>query len=795
VPVAAILLSLWGAGALVASLAFARDANALRTLLAEGAPSDRPATVAAIAQRLGLARLPRVRRSAGVSVPAVAGWLRPTLVLPEDGRADEAALIHELAHVQRGDVPTLAGARLTAAVWWWHPLAWLMLRGLAATAEEACDDVVLALTGARREYAQMLTAWAERATLAGAVSCGSRGRGLVARVRRVLDERVRPVVGLSARARAIVAAMTMCVVIVSASMHVRAADEAPAMAAGIAETEGKEVVIAGRVVSPDGSPVAGAAVYTYYQPISPAGRSPWPWTEARTDQAGLFRMVFTTGKVSGAYPLVAFRDGLAAGWQLVEPGTDAEICMRPDPAPCEGAVRDAGGQPVGGAEVRLAFLNLETADGREHVTFGSLPVAITRSDNAGRFSIPGLPRGAEVWMATTAEGHACKWGPDARPAVVGTPFTITLPPEARISGRVVHEGQPVAGITVGAHSQTDVLAPNAITDEAGRFELGQLPAGTYAVTAVSSDEYIARPVREITLATGEHRAHVQIDVLAPAVIEGRLTDADSGDPVEGARVEASDQSWTITPEARRLATSDADGRYSLRVLPGHVPLRCLGVDERYPWNMVTPERLSLDVSEGQVLSGVDFSLTPIGGGTIIGRVIAPEGDEIDPVLTVGWEPGGSRRNIASDGTYRIEHARPGSGFVFTFGSNRYVSVRTPNLTVREGETTEAPPLELKYGGWIAGRIEGGPQGQDIRYQAYARLQTDQPLYLAPGTFAAAFGPDFRLGPLTPGEYRVEAVALRWPSGEKTGWSAMSATVTVELGETLDAGTIELQQGN
>ncbi len=221
-PVAAILLSLWGAGALVASLTFARDANALRTLLTEGGPSDRPASVEAIAQRLGLTRLPRVRRSAEVSVPAVAGWLRPTLVLPTDGRPDEAALIHELAHVQRGDVPALAAARLTAAVWWWHPLAWLLLRGLAATAEEACDDVVLALTGARREYALMLTDWAERATVAGAVNCGSRGRELISRVRRVLDERVRPVVGLSGGARVAVIACALMAVVAAGAFGLRA---------------------------------------------------------------------------------------------------------------------------------------------------------------------------------------------------------------------------------------------------------------------------------------------------------------------------------------------------------------------------------------------------------------------------------------------------------------------------------------------------------------------------------------------------------------------------------------------
>ncbi|MGD9496661.1 MAG: M56 family metallopeptidase/LCP family protein [Armatimonadota bacterium] len=221
-PIAAILLSLWAVGALVALVAFGRDATALRTLLAEGAPTDRPATVEAIAQRLGLARLPRVRRSPEVSMPAVAGWLRPTLVLPSEARPDEAALIHELAHVQRGDVPALAAARLTAAVWWWHPLAWLVLRGLAATAEEACDDVVLALSGARREYAQMLTDWAERATVAGAVNCGSRGRALIARVRRVLDERMRPVVALSGGARVAVIACALIAVLAAGAFGLRA---------------------------------------------------------------------------------------------------------------------------------------------------------------------------------------------------------------------------------------------------------------------------------------------------------------------------------------------------------------------------------------------------------------------------------------------------------------------------------------------------------------------------------------------------------------------------------------------
>ncbi|MEA3401949.1 MAG: M56 family metallopeptidase, partial [Armatimonadota bacterium] len=279
-PVAAILLSLWGAGALVALVALSRDATALRTLLtdANGAPGDRPATVEFIADRLGLRRLPRIVRSPEVSVPAVAGWLRPTLVLPADGRADEAALIHELAHVQRGDLPTLTAGRLTAAVWWWHPLAWLMLRGLAATAEEACDDVVLALTGARREYARMLTDWAERTSVAGAVNCGTRGKGLVARVRRVLDERVRPVMKLSALARIAVVGCALIAVVAAGMLHVRGAEGQPAPT-----DAGEQVTITGRVVGPDGEAIAGAHVGFF---------SPWArrWVNATSGADGRFEL-------------------------------------------------------------------------------------------------------------------------------------------------------------------------------------------------------------------------------------------------------------------------------------------------------------------------------------------------------------------------------------------------------------------------------------------------------------------------------------------------------------------------
>lgn len=77
---------------------------------------------------------------------------------------------------------------------------WLTASGLRVTAEEACDDWVVALTGRRRGYAEELLAWAE-AGATGTLGCAQRGRPLVERVKRILDDRRRVRVQLPPWAR------------------------------------------------------------------------------------------------------------------------------------------------------------------------------------------------------------------------------------------------------------------------------------------------------------------------------------------------------------------------------------------------------------------------------------------------------------------------------------------------------------------------------------------------------------------------------------------------------------------
>jgi hypothetical protein len=60
----------------------------------------------------------------------------------------EAVLVHELAHVARGDALGHDIARLVAALFWANPLVWIALRGMRSERERACDDLVL-VTGTR----------------------------------------------------------------------------------------------------------------------------------------------------------------------------------------------------------------------------------------------------------------------------------------------------------------------------------------------------------------------------------------------------------------------------------------------------------------------------------------------------------------------------------------------------------------------------------------------------------------------------------------------------------------------
>ena len=95
--------------------------------------------------------------------PAVCGLFRPVILLPrtlaENLSAGQlrAVLLHEAAHLRRGDIWVNCAQALLQVAYWWHPLLWAANARIRRVREEAVDDaVMLALGGEAEVYAPTL---------------------------------------------------------------------------------------------------------------------------------------------------------------------------------------------------------------------------------------------------------------------------------------------------------------------------------------------------------------------------------------------------------------------------------------------------------------------------------------------------------------------------------------------------------------------------------------------------------------------------------------------------------------
>ena len=100
------------------------------------------------ARKLGLRRVPKVVFSQWVSSPAVFGVFRPVILMPAPDakclsrRETHHILLHELAHIRRGDLIIYGLNVVLQIVYWFNPLVWLGRRQLQHLRELCCDATV-----------------------------------------------------------------------------------------------------------------------------------------------------------------------------------------------------------------------------------------------------------------------------------------------------------------------------------------------------------------------------------------------------------------------------------------------------------------------------------------------------------------------------------------------------------------------------------------------------------------------------------------------------------------------------
>jgi TonB family protein len=236
------LMLLWMVGIAAGFLQMLAAAGVLWRTRRRARVSPDQADADTLATHLGIEHTVRVLET-GSGMPMTFGVLRPTVLLPEEARGwsgerRRVVLLHELAHVRRGDAATHLLARTALALHWWNPLAWTMWREFLKERERATDDLVLGTGAKASEYAGHLleiarTMQARPASAAGVAM--ARRSQLEGRLLAILDGRTaRGQQGRAARAAAVVAAIALMAPLAAVRAQSQAEQNAPEVESTIA---------------------------------------------------------------------------------------------------------------------------------------------------------------------------------------------------------------------------------------------------------------------------------------------------------------------------------------------------------------------------------------------------------------------------------------------------------------------------------------------------------------------------------------------------------------------------------
>lgn len=188
----AALLALWAVGTSLHAARLALGQEQLRRIRASGADAPRALIerVAALAARAEMRDVPRTIVSSTRMAPFVTGGAGGLLVLPRDfAPSDEldALVLHELAHIRRGDARTQHTMHVAGMLLWWHPAVRYLAREAINAREQSCDHEVARLESPLALARALVQLEERRRSHAGAIRATD--GDLALRIRRLIAHR------------------------------------------------------------------------------------------------------------------------------------------------------------------------------------------------------------------------------------------------------------------------------------------------------------------------------------------------------------------------------------------------------------------------------------------------------------------------------------------------------------------------------------------------------------------------------------------------------------------------------
>jgi beta-lactamase regulating signal transducer with metallopeptidase domain/nitrous oxidase accessory protein NosD len=146
-----LALAVWLMVVMTLVLLLAQRAMFVRGLVRQASVADEPmrSLLAECCTRMGMRGWPAIRTSPNATSPAVCGLWRPVILVPQDLvrqlQPDQAraVLLHELAHIKRGDLWINLIQTLLQIAYFYNPLLWLANWRIRRVREQAVDEAVL----------------------------------------------------------------------------------------------------------------------------------------------------------------------------------------------------------------------------------------------------------------------------------------------------------------------------------------------------------------------------------------------------------------------------------------------------------------------------------------------------------------------------------------------------------------------------------------------------------------------------------------------------------------------------
>jgi len=454
------------------------------------------------------------------------------------------------------------------------------------------------------------------------------------------------------------------------------------------------VDLAGRVIDPDGLPLAGAKISLESREGVVFSGSSGPELQALSGSTGDFS--FSDRRRGEFLDLTVTLPGFAekkVPRVEVPPESLLEVTLEPA-VTLRGRVSGPDGQPLAGVTVMAAREGGGSSYGGRVY---SSPEAWNRSDELGRFELADLEPGtvrvstqAQDWLDTEIGDVELVAGVEPKE------LEIELRSGATVTGRVVGpNGAPLSEAIVGLQD----FQSRATSDGDGNYSLSGVEPGKRVLMAHHEGLQV---VQELDVEAGANR----LDFFFEAGVEvSGVVVSPAGDPVEGAVLSLS------APGVRSFGAgnsvrSDATGAFRLEnVLPGLFQLTA-----EHPAFGATTLEEPIEVSTGPI-TGLQVRLA--AGVVVIGSIRGAAAEDLVNVEVVAIRQEGGfyeQGRVDSDGGYRIANLAPGAWQVWAqSATGRQVS---EHLEIAEGETQVILDLEFKDGLELSGQVlhRGEPLG-------------------------------------------------------------------------------------